>query len=97
MHRFNGVYVKFTNMFQLGQTQLKCKFNPQYHEPNGNAAATVAEDTNVPDPATQAIEIASNLALEIGKLTFDGSSIDEANLAAYEITDTALGKITKSC
>ena len=85
-------------MFQLGQTQLKCKFNPQYHQPgdSANTAATVAEDSNVPDPATQSIEIATNLALEVGKIVFDGSSIDESALAsgaAYEITSTDLGKV----
>ena len=80
-----------TNMFQLGQTQLKCRFNPQYHEPTNNAAATINEDTNVPDPATVPVDIASSLELEIGKLTFDGNSFDESALGAYQMSSTNLG------
>ena len=53
----------------------------------------MAEDTNIPDPATQTTEIANNIALEVGKLTFDGSSFNEAGLSAYTMSTTNLGKL----
>ena len=83
-----------TALFQLGQIELKCRFNAQLHD--AASSSTITEDTQIPDPSEKNVDLATSLTLQIGKVVFDGASIDEANLNAFAASDTATGQTSLS-
>ena len=83
-----------TSFFQLGQTELKCRFDADQHD--AASLSTISEDTQIADPSEKNVDLATDLTLQIGKVVFDGSSIDEAALSAYLASDTATGQASLS-